>query len=95
MNKKHLAIVILYYQALWRRVQAGGMVPSYCHDKTFRALIRMIFALPFIEINQLERTIDELRDFPLDKDSPDYEAMEQFKQAFLDYIEDVWIRWDS
>ena len=68
------------------------MVPAYCSDKQFRTLLRMIFALPFIEKSDLERTLDELREYPLDKDSPNYEAMEQFKQAFCDYIEDVWIR---
>ena len=70
------------------------MVPAYCHNKLFRQFVRCVAALPFIPVNLLERSLDELRELAFDKDNDQHEQMEQFKLTFCDYIEETWIRLD-
>ena len=60
-------------------------------DKNFRGFVRSTVALAFLPINQIEAAIDELRDTDFDQKSVNYEKMLQFRDAFLDYIEEVWI----
>ena len=80
-----------FSQSLWRQVQALGMVSHYGRDKDLTKFIRMVCALPFIEINLLEATIDDLRDFQFDKSSRSYKDFVKFQTDFLDYVERVWI----
>ena len=61
-------------------------------DKNFRGFVRSTIALAFLPINQLEAAVDGLRETDFDKDSTEYERMVEFRDRFLDYIEDVWIQ---
>ena len=60
-------------------------------EKDFRRFVRSVVALAFLPLNQLEKAIDELRELVFNKESSDFEKMMQFKESFLDYIEDTWI----
>ena len=57
-------------------------------------LSRSVCALPFVEKNKLEATLDLLRELPLNKEASekDYERMRKFQEEFCDYIQDTWIR---
>ena len=68
------------------------MITCYARDKEFRRFVRSVCALPFIEIENLERAIDELRDVSFDASSPYHNDIIKFQESFLDYIEEVWIK---
>ena len=80
-----------FSQSLWRQVQALGVVTHYGKDRLLTKFIRMVCALPFIEINKLESCIDELREFQFDKSSRFHKDFVKFQTKFLDYVERVWI----
>ena len=64
----------------------------YNEDKRLKALVRSVVALPFIQINQMEAALDELRDMEMTKESRHYNDMVRFKEDFLNYFEDTWIQ---
>ena len=68
------------------------MIQTYARDKKFKYFIRAACALPFIKVNELEAAIDELREYDFDNSSPYYKDACQFRDSFLDYIEEVWIK---
>ena len=79
-------------QALWRRVQHLGMARHYNNDKSLKMLIRCVVALPFVPKNMGEAVLDNLRELPMNKDSPHYEEFVKFQEEFLDYFELTYIR---
>ena len=82
----------MYYHIIgWRRVAESGLSIVYLQDKIFRNWVRSVLALPFLPLNRLEAAVKRMREGNFDKSSPNYEEMEKFKHAFIDYIEDVWI----
>ena len=75
----------------WRKVVKAGLSTAYMAEKTFRNWTRSVLALAFLPINRIEAAVDRMRDTVFDKSSPFFEKMDQFKNQFLDYIEDVWL----
>ena len=73
-------------------MQNLGMSRLYNEDKRLKALVRSVVALPFIQINQMEAALDELRDMEMTKESRHYNDMVRFKEDFLNYFEDTWIQ---
>ena len=61
-------------------------------DKKFKYFIRATCALPFLQVNQLESVLDELREYDFDSSSPFYQDACKFRDSYLDYIQDVWIK---
>ena len=61
-------------------------------DKKFKYFIRATCALPFLQVNQLESVLDELREQDFDSSSLFYQDACKFRDFHLDYIQDVWIK---
>ena len=62
----------------------------FCKQKHSRS----VCALPFVEKNKIEATLDLLRELPLNKDAgeKEYARMKSFQEDFCDYIQETWIR---
>ena len=58
----------------------------YDQDDQFREFIRSCPSLPMIKLEEIQETIDELRETNLDDDEKN-----KLKKEFMDYIEQVWV----
>ena len=67
------------------------MARHYNGDKKLKNLIRCLIAVAFLPKNIIESVLDRLRELPMNKDSPYYEAFVKFQQEILDYFEQTWI----
>ena len=87
-----LFLSLLIILSLWRRVQLFGMVRSFAFDSSFRTFIRIIGALPFLPINRLEAVLDILKEEKFDKNSEYHAKNIEFRDKFIAYFEQTWIR---
>ena len=55
-------------------------------DDHFREFVRSCLSLPIIKLEELQETIDELRETNLDDDEKN-----KLKKELMDYIEQVWV----
>ena len=62
------------------------MVSTYKSNESFSKLVRRCISLPFVRLNEIQDTIDQLR--AVDMDDTDVEDM---KTEFLQYVQDTWV----
>ena len=73
-------------QCLLRKVQNSRMVGPYKKDAEFNKFVRSCISLPFLPLDELQDTVDQLRETEFE----DEECVEM-KDDFLDYIQDTWM----
>ena len=59
-----------------------------------RNFVRTVSALPFLNIGRIERVLDILSGTTFNPNSPFYDAMIKFRDSFLTYFENFWIKGD-
>ena len=55
-------------------------------DDQFREFVRSCLSLPIIKLEELQETIDELRETNFDDDEKN-----KLKEEFMDYIQQLWM----
>ena len=86
---ENLIILGCYFhfgQCIMRRVQKEKMFEEYKNDKEIGKFVRKCGALPFVRLNDLQETVDHLRE-----DKMVDEGQNDFKDSFLNYIQSEWI----
>ena len=78
---------ILYFQLIWKRVKKGGHQVSYEKDDEFNALVRRIYALPFIKPETLDEAFNK---FEVKTNKLDNLKLKDFSQALIQYAHTQW-----
>ena len=73
-------------QCLLRKVQSSRMVSVYKSNDDFGKLVRRCISLPFVKLNEIQETVDQLRDTEIND-----ETVDDMKNEFLDYIQQTWL----
>jgi hypothetical protein len=73
-------------QCLLRKVQSSRMVSAYKSNNDFSKLVRRCISLPFVRLNELQDTVDQLRDVDFEE-----EEINEMKEEFMEYIQSTWI----
>ncbi|CAF0966860.1 unnamed protein product [Didymodactylos carnosus] len=83
-NAQHNGCLFHFKQAVYRRIQNLGLSTSYNSNDTIRSYCRRIMALPFLPINVVVNTFNELQDeTPL--------AIRKNLQPLYDYFDNYWL----
>jgi hypothetical protein len=83
LPEAHLRGCIFHFtQALWRKVQAFGLVPAYNEQGPVYRYIRRMMALPFLPAEQIRPAFDKLATMTEDATM----------LIFVNYIEATWMR---
>ena len=73
-------------QALWRRVQFSGCTTLYITEKTFNTFFRMLVAIPFLPLVEINDALEDLASFNFNSLHPSLSKMEDFRDKILDYF---------
>ena len=85
-DEEILACFFHFSQCLWKTVQAGSMAVLYDTDDEFQEFIRSCLSLPMVKLEELQDTIDELRETNFNDD-----VKNRHKEEFMDYIQQAWV----
>jgi len=79
-----------FTQSVWRHVQQAGLQQKYTDDSEFALQIRMMTALSFVPVANVEQAFNDLMDTSY------YTTNEELLTPMVNYFEDTWIgRMDS
>ncbi|XP_050065363.1 uncharacterized protein LOC126554326 [Aphis gossypii] len=74
-----------FTQSVWRHVQQAGLQQRYTKDSEFALQIRMMTALSFVPVADVEQAFNDLMDTSY------YTAHEKLLTPMVNYFEDTWI----
>lgn len=74
-----------FTQSVWRHVQQAGLQQKYTEDSEFALQIRMMTALSFVPVANVEQAFNDLMDTSY------YTTNEELLTPMVNYFEDTWI----
>ena len=75
-----------FSQALWRRVQFAGCTTLYITERSFNTFFRMLVAIPFLPLVEINTALEELAIFSFNPVHPSLSKMEDFRDKILEYF---------
>lgn len=79
-----------YGQNIWKHIQQVGLQSKYAEDPDFAMHFRLILALPFVPIEDVEAAFDEIISSDFFKENEE-SAFNTHIQTFLNYFESTYI----